>query len=154
MISSCAVIRMVLITYHYSPITIHRPFIIKNLSTIVSYKIHEVSPYINWIYFFHAWGFQPRFAAIADIHGCDVCRASWLTSFPEEERPKASEAMQLFKEANRMLNLLDEDFEVKTIFKLCQANSQDDNLILDGITFPLLRQQAKKTRRRSIPLPE
>ena len=43
-----------------------------------------------------------------------------------------------------MLNLLDEDFEVKTIFKLCQANSQDDNLILDGITFPLLRQQAKK----------
>ena len=103
---------MVLITYHYSLITIHRPFIIKNLSTIVSYKIHEVSPYINWIYFFHAWGFQPRFAAIADIHGCDVCRASWLTSFPEEERPKASEAMQLFKEANRMLNLLDEDFEV------------------------------------------
>ena len=173
MISSCAVIRMVLITYHYSLITIHRPFIIKNLSTIVSYKIHEVSPYINWIYFFHAWGFQPRFAAIADIHGCDVCRASWLTSFPEEERPKASEAMQLFKEANRMLNLLDEDFEVKTIFKLCQANSQDDNLILDGITFPLLRQQAKKReggpflclsdfvrplssgiRRRSIPLPE
>ena len=144
MISSCAVVRMVLITYHYSLITIHRPFIIKNLSTIVSYKIHEVSPYINWIYFFHAWGFQPRFAAIADIHGCDVCRASWLTSFPEEERPKASEAMQLFKEANRMLNLLDEDFEVKTIFKLCQANSQDDNLILDGITFPLLRQQAKK----------
>ena len=112
--------------------------------TILHYKVHEVSSYINWIYFFHAWGFQPRFAAIADIHGCDVCRASWLTSFPEEERPKASEAMQLFKEANRMLNLLDEDFEVKTIFKLCKANSEGDNLILDGVTFPLLRQQMKK----------
>ena len=47
---------------------------------ILSYKIHTVTPYINWIYFFHAWGFQPRFAAIANIHGCDVCRASWLTS--------------------------------------------------------------------------
>ena len=35
---------------------------------IVNYKIHEVSEYINWIYFFHAWGFQPKFAAIADIH--------------------------------------------------------------------------------------
>lgn len=52
--------------------------------------------------------------------------------------------MQLFKEANRMLNLLDEDFEVKTIFKLCKANSEGDNLILDGVTFPLLRQQMKK----------
>lgn len=48
---------------------------------ILSYKIHTVTPYINWIYFFHAWGFQPRFAAIANIHGCDVCRASWLTTF-------------------------------------------------------------------------
>ena len=43
-----------------------------------------------------------------------------------------------------MLNLLDEDFEVKTIFKLCKANSEGDNLILDGVTFPLLRQQMKK----------
>lgn len=114
------------------------------MSTIISYKVHEVCPYINWIYFFHAWGFQPRFAAIANIHGCDACRASWLTSFPEEDRPKAAEAMQLHKEANRMLDLLDEDFEVKTIFKLCEANAEEDNLILDGITFPLLRQQTKK----------
>lgn len=111
---------------------------------IQQHKIHDVIPYINWIYFFHAWGFQPRFAAIANIHGCDACRASWLTTFPEEDRPKASEAMQLFKEANRMLDLLDRDYEVKTIFKLCKANSNGDNLILDGITFPLLRQQVKK----------
>ena len=41
--------------------------------------------------------------------------------FPEEDRNKASEAMQLFKEANRMLDLLDKDYEVRTIFKLCKA---------------------------------
>ena len=29
----------------------------------LTYRIHEVAPYINWIYFFHAWGFPPRFAA-------------------------------------------------------------------------------------------
>ena len=98
--------------------------------TVLSYKIHTVAPYINWIYFFHAWGFQPRFAAIANIHGCDACRAVWLTTFPEEERNKASEAMQLFKEANRMLDLLDKDYEVKTIFKLCKANSDGDNLVI------------------------
>lgn len=111
---------------------------------IIKYKIHEVSEYINWIYFFHAWGFQPRFAAIADIHGCDSCRASWLAGFPEEDRAKAAEAMQLYKDANRMLNQLDEDFEIKSVVKLCKANSDGDNLIIDGVTFPLLRQQAKK----------
>lgn len=108
---------------------------------IITYKIHELAEYINWIYFFHAWGLQPRFAAIADIHGCDSCRANWLVSFPEEDRIKASEAMQLFKEANRMLNELDEDFEVKGIFRLMEANSDGDNLILGDITLPLLRQQ-------------
>ena len=111
---------------------------------IIKYKIHEVSEYINWIYFFHAWGFQPRFAAIADIHGCDSCRASWLAGFPEEDRAKAAEAMQLYKDANRMLNQLDEDFEIKSVVKLCEANSDGDNLIIDGVTFPLLRQLAKK----------
>ena len=111
---------------------------------IIKYKIHEVSEYINWIYFFHAWGFQPRFAAIADIHGCDSCRASWLAGFPEEDRAKAAEAMQLYKDANRMLNQLDEDFEIKSVVKLCEANSDGDTLIIDGVTFPLLRQQAKK----------
>lgn len=133
---------------------------------ILSYKIHNVAPYINWIYFFHAWGFQPRFAAIANIHGCDSCRAMWLTTFPEEERNKAAEAMQLFKEANRMLDSLDKDYEVKTIFKLCKANSDGDNLVIERevaedsiketkervkgklenptLIFPLLRQQTPK----------
>ena len=113
---------------------------------ILSYSIHEVAPYINWIYFFHAWGFQPKFAAIANIHGCDVCRASWLTTFEEKDRPKASEAMQLLKEANKMLNLLDEDFQVKSVFRLCKANSDGDNLILDDTILPLLRQQTRKKK--------
>ena len=112
-----------------------------SVDKVLTYTIHEVAPYINWISFFHAWGFQPRYAAIADIHGCDSCRAYWLTTFPEEERAKAAEAMQLFKEANRMLNQLDENYHVHTIFRLCEANSDGDNLILDGKLFPLLRQQ-------------
>ena len=112
-----------------------------SVDKVLTYTIHEVAPYINWIYFFHAWGFQPRYAAIADIHGCDSCRAYWLTTFPKEERAKAAEAMQLFKEANRMLNQLDENYHVHTIFRLCEANADGDNLILDRKLFPLLRQQ-------------
>lgn len=109
--------------------------------SLVQYTIHEVSPYINWIYFFHAWGFQPKFAAIAGIHGCDSCRALWLASFPQEERAKAAEAMQLFKEANRMLDRLDETLTARCIYRLCCANADGDNLLIDDTTFPLLRQQ-------------
>lgn len=112
-----------------------------NVTEVLTYSIHEVVPYVNWLYFFHAWGFQPRFATIAHIHGCDTCRAMWLAGFPEEERAKAAEAMQLLKEANRMLDLLDRDFRVHSVYRLCKANADGDNLLLDGIPLPLLRQQ-------------
>lgn len=109
---------------------------------ILTYQIHDVAPYINWIYFFHAWGFQPRYASIADIHGCEACHAMWLSSFSEEEHPKAAEAIQLYKEACIMLNHLDkEGHTVHSLFRLCRANSDGDNFIIEGTLFPLLRQQ-------------
>lgn len=111
--------------------------------TTITYEIHDLTDYVNWIYFFFAWGFQPRFATIADIHGCDACRAGWLASFPEEERGKAAEAMQLHKEAMRMLNYLDGKYNVYGIYRLMNANSDGDNLILEGTRFPLLRQQTR-----------
>ncbi len=111
--------------------------------TVKEYDIHELADYINWIYFFHAWGFQPKYSSIADIHGCDGCRAMWLISFKEEERPKASEAMQLHKEAQRMLNSLDGRFKVYAMYRLMEANSDGDNLIMEGNRFPLLRQQSR-----------
>lgn len=111
---------------------------------IKHYRIHEVSGYINWVYFFHAWGFQPRYATIANIHGCDACRALWLANFPEKERSKAAEAMQLFKEANRILSTLDKDFQTHALFRLMNANSEDNDLWIEGIRFPFLRQQTAK----------
>lgn len=111
--------------------------------TVKEYDIHELAEYINWIYFFHAWGFQPKYSSIADIHGCDGCRAMWLVSFKEEERPKASEAMQLHKEAMRMLNSLDGRFKAYAMYRLMDANSDGDNIIMEGKTFPLLRQQTR-----------
>ena len=111
--------------------------------TVKEYDIHELAYYINWIYFFHVWGFQPKYSSIADIHGCDGCRAMWLVSFKEDERPKASEAMQLHKEAQRMLNSLDGRFKVYAMYRLMDANSDGDNLIMEGTRFPLLRQQSR-----------
>ena len=51
------------------------------------------------------------------------------------------DAMPLFKEANRMLDRLDETISIHCIFRLCQANADGDNLLIEGTTFPLLRQQ-------------
>lgn len=116
-----------------------------------TYKIHEIAPYINWLYFFHAWDFQPKYAAISQIHGCDCCRASWLTTFNDEELPKAEAAMQLFKEANKLLNELDADFRCYGRTGLYQANSHNDDIIVyrnddhdagdQTITLHFLRQQ-------------
>ncbi|KAA6317376.1 Methionine synthase [termite gut metagenome] len=108
------------------------------------YRIQDVVSYINWIYFFHAWGFEPRFATIADIHDCEVCRTSWIAAFPEIDRPKAAEAVHLNKEACRMLQEWGKEFKVQTLFKLCRANADGDNLLLDDVILPLLRQQTKK----------
>ena len=49
--------------------------------------------------------------------------------------------MQLFKEANRVLNRLDEEITVQCIYRLCSANAEGDNLLIEDTVFPLLRQQ-------------
>ncbi len=109
---------------------------------ILTYRIRDIAPYIDWVYFFHAWGFPPRFAGIAGIHGCASCRAAWQASFPADERGKAAEAMRLHEEACRTLGRLDEEgHTVRSIFRLCRANSDGDNILMEDVLFPLLRQQ-------------
>ena len=80
------------------------------------YRIHEVSGYINWIYFFHAW----------------------------KVRPNTPEAKQLFEEAVSMLATLDEHYQTHAIFCLMDANSQDNDIWIERTRFPFLRQQTAK----------
>lgn len=108
---------------------------------IKHYHIRDVGDYINWIYFFHAWGFQPKFASIVEVHDCDACRTAWLHTFSREDASKAAEAMRLHREAKRMLSRLDTDFRTHALFLLADANADGDDLILDETHLPLLRQQ-------------
>lgn len=119
----------------------------------LTYHLHDVTPYINWIYFFHAWGFPPRFAGIADVHDCAGCKGGWLNQFPEEEKARATEAMHLYEDAQKMLTLLDASYHTYVRFGLYEANSDGDNLVLwadkdepnkKEFRLPLLRQQQKK----------
>ena len=105
--------------------------------------IKDVVPYINWTYFFNAWKLNGRFAEITRIHGCDACRAAWISGLPETDRPKAVEAMQLYKDACRLLDQLtgmDAEY-CKAVYGIFPANSDGDDLLVGGIRFPMLRQQ-------------
>ncbi|MEG1904343.1 MAG: methionine synthase [Bacteroidales bacterium] len=110
-------------------------------------RIDEIRDYINWTYFFHTWKLGGAFSQIANIAGCDACKASWLASFPQEERKKAAEAMQLFKDANRMLDKLDQELGVVLSAKFGFFPANADALAIelktkDGIvSIPMLRQQ-------------
>ena len=115
----------------------------KIANTTVSYTIQDLAGYINWIYFFHAWGFQPRFAAIADIAGCDTCQTRWAANFPQTDTAKATEAILLYNEAQRLLRHMDEKCKIQAIYRLMDANADGDDLLLDGTRFPLLRQQTR-----------
>lgn len=126
----------------YNPVKPYK----EGVQVIPYIPIEEVVPYINWTYFFHAWKLNGRFSEITRIHGCDSCRASWLSNFPEEERSKASEAMQLYKDAVRLIDRLAkmEAAYCRAIYAILPANSEGDTLRIGKHTLPLLRQQQKK----------
>ena len=117
------------------------------VQVIPSIPIEAIIPYIHWTFFFNAWKLNGRFAEITQIHGCDACRAAWLAAFPEADREKAAEAMQLYKDACRLLDRLVEMKAeyCKAVYGLFPANSDGDNLrIGENVVFPLLRQQVKR----------
>lgn len=113
------------------------------------YRLHEVAPYINWLYFFNAWGFPARYGNIAQVHDCTSCRAQWLASFPDDEKPKAREAMRLYDDALSLLRELDDKVQTHAIVALFEANGDGEDIVLyggkeqevGGKRLPMLRQQ-------------
>ena len=108
--------------------------------------IEVLMPYINWTFFFYAWKLNGRYSEITQVHGCEGCRASWLAGFPEKDRAKAAEAMQLYRDA---VKLLDQLIEMKAeyckaAYGFFPANGDGDDLLINGITLPTLRQQVRK----------
>ena len=98
----------------------------------MGYMLSLISPLKKWdslyplTFFFSAWKLNGRFSEISQIHGCDSCRASWLAGFSEKDRAKATEAMQLYKDAVRLLDrLVNMKVEYcKAIYGFFSANSE------------------------------
>lgn len=121
---------------------------------LYSYSLHEAAECIDWLYFFHAWGFGRRFSGVSRIHDCPSCRNSWVGSFPAEERAKAGEAARLYDDARFLLDRLDEtEIRIGGLAEIFPANSREDNIVFrippsgsggrggGEVLFPLLRQQ-------------
>lgn len=109
----------------------------------------ELLPYVNWIYFFHAWGMPPRFASIAQTHDCPACKRSWLNRFAPEEQAQAREALQLYEDATEIIRQRGHDLKAYALFGIFPAWSENDNVVVqtsDGRTmaFPFLRQQTSR----------
>ncbi len=80
----------------------------------LAYSVREVRPYINWIYFFHAW----------DMSG----------------KPKEQKA-RLQEDACRVLDQWEERYRTLAVFDIMEANSDGDDLVMGGTRIPMLRQQ-------------
>lgn len=79
------------------------------------YDIHEVRPYINWTYFYHAW--------------------SVTADRLEDER------IRLRADADQVLDDMEGRFQTHSLFLLMPAASDGDDIVLPEARLPMLRQQ-------------
>ena len=100
------------------------------MTQTIEFQLHDLLPYVNWIYFFHAWGMSPRFAKVADIHDCEICRRLWVESMGDADRSQAVEAEKLQREAVAMVRELDGKFQVYARFGLFPAWSEGDDIVV------------------------
>lgn len=121
-----------------------------------TYYLRNLTPLVNWKYFLNAWGLPPRYAAVAEVHGCPACRQAWASTFAEgAERERAYEAIRLYEGALSLLQRLDISHRAYSRFGLFDAWSEGDDIILSLpgseterpqrpahlLRLPMLRQQ-------------
>ena len=115
----------------------------------LGYKVEDLVPYIDWNYFFFAWGIPARFASAAGVHDCPACRVAWLGGFSPEERGRAAEAQKLMDEARCLLGAW-RDRQCAAAFALLPAWSEGNDICVlpsEGqggnapMRLPMLRRQ-------------
>ena len=114
-----------------------------DLKTLVSY--------IDWRFFFSAWKLGGRYEGIKEVCDCASCQVGWLQKFSEEERPKAKEAISLYKDAQAMLGDVIESkaISAKAVLGIYPGISKNEGFIFyrdnqQETYIPTLRQQELK----------
>lgn len=109
--------------------------------------LREIVPYIHWTFFFMAWHLNGRYTDIQTVCDCESCKVGWLQKFAESDRPKAEEAIKLYKDAQEMLRrFLDEKIvKINAVVGIYPAYSDDDDIVVNYenklTRIPTLRQQ-------------
>ena len=109
--------------------------------------LKEIVPFIDWRFYFLAWRLSGRYDGIEKVHNCASCQAGWLNGFEEKDRPKAEEALKLFRDTQEMLrDILDGNLlQLNAAYAIYPAHSEDDNLMVhtgkETVKIPTLRQQ-------------
>ncbi len=97
----------------------------------LTFDIATLVPYIDWVYFLHAWGFPPRFASVAQVHKCAACRNAWIATMPEEDRLRAAEIIKLYDDARETLQqMADAKVVAKARVGLFPAWSECEDVVL------------------------
>lgn len=110
-------------------------------------SLREIVPFIHWTFFFMAWRLNGKYDDILTACDCTACKVGWLQKFPEAERPKAEEALKLYKDAQEMLRrFLDEKIiKINAMVGIFPAYADEEDIIVEHngekITIPTLRQQ-------------
>lgn len=122
-------------------------------------SIDTLFPYIDWRFFFKAWRITGNYPGIENIHECPSCEQAWINSFPAGEQEKARETLKLFRDATRLLNILNtKGVKAKAIVSFYEANASDsrDALVIrhqgSKTMLPVLRQQAIKPEGNNLSL--
>lgn len=78
------------------------------------YTISEVAPYVNWIYFFHAWG---------------------TAGMPQQDKRR------LQAEGEERLRCFADRYRTHALFEVFDVHSEGDDIVFPDLRLPLLRQQ-------------
>lgn len=112
-----------------------------------AYNISEIRSYINWLYFFHAWGFAAKYSAISGIPLNETDQKAWINDFGDDTSYKSAEAaVALYNDAQTILNECENKFLTHAICGIFEANSCNDDIVIyeengEETIFPCLRQQ-------------
>ncbi|MCW3804408.1 methionine synthase [Plebeiibacterium marinum] len=96
------------------------------------YSISEIRKYIDWTFFYQAWNLTGNYDGIENVVTKEQ-EEEWLKKFNSEQGlAKAKEALKLWRDAQSMLNNIEQDkmLTAKAVFGIFPANSQGDDIIV------------------------
>jgi len=105
--------------------------------TTLNFSVAELVPYVHWEYFFYAW------RLMGDFSGIENADEMWISRFSFSERTKAEEAQKLYADAMQMLQQMETQVQIRSIFRISPAISYNEGILFteDKIYLPTLRQQ-------------